>query len=257
MKKYRTRSGLAMSAGLAALTAAQIGGPAMETRYIVECHGADGKLKWVESFCNRVVNSGLDDLLDKYFKGSSYTASHFVGLVGANTGTVAITSGADAVTGTGTSFNAADNGSDILIVGAGAASADLFTTIDGFTSGTSISLAANAGSTVSGVNYAIEPRAADTMASKSFNESTAYSNATRPALTLGSVSGQSVNNSASRAQFDINANGTRLFGAFVTTNSTKGGTTGFLYGGGLFSASRLLNNGDSLFVTVTLTASAT
>lgn len=257
MKKFRTRSGLAMTAGLGALAAAHIGGPAMQTKYIVECRGPDGKLKWVESFCNRVVNSGLDDLLDKYFKGAAYTASHFVALIGAGTGTVAITSGADAVTGSGTAFTAADNGSDMLIVGAAAASADLFTTIDAFTSGTSISVANNAGSTVSGVAYAVEPRAADVMNSKSFNENTAYSNATRPALTLGSVSGQSVNNSASRAQFDINANGTRLFGAFVTTNSTKGGTTGTLYGGGLFSASRLLNNGDSLFVTVTLTTSAT
>lgn len=257
MKKYRTRSGLAMSAGLAALSAAQIGGPAMETRYIVECRGGDGKLKWVESFCNRVVNSGLDDLLDKYFKGSAYTASHFVGLIGAGTGTVAINSGTAGVTGTGTSFTAADATNDILIVGAGGAGVDLATTVLSQSSGTTITLSANASATVSGAAYALEPRAADVMNSKSFNESTAYSNATRPALTLGAVAGQSVNNSANRAQFDINANGTRIFGAFVATNNTKGGTSGVLYGGGLFSASRLLNNGDLLFVTVTLTASAT
>jgi hypothetical protein len=224
----------------------------IENIYLVEALDDQGNLKWVEEFHNVVVDEGCNDLLDKYFKGSTYTAAHYVGLIGANTGTVAITSGADAITGTSTDFQTTDIGSDILIVGAGAAGVDLSTTIDARSSTTSASTAANAGTTVSGAAYAVEPRAADTMASKSFNENTTYSNGTRPTFTPGTVAAKSVDNSASKAVFNINGS-TRIFGAFVGTNSTKGGTTGTLVGGGLFSASRQVENGDTLNVTVTST----
>src|SRR3989304_468897 len=86
-------------------------------------------------------------------------------------------------------------------------------------------------------------------------EVTDYSEATREVLTLGAVSGQSVNNSASKASFTINATVT-VGGAFITTVSTKGGTTGILYGGGAFSQDRNLILNDILNVTVTLTAAA-
>jgi hypothetical protein len=99
------------------------------------------------------------------------------------------------------------------------------------------------------------PVAADTMASHgSWTENATYSNATRPALTLGSVASQSVDNSASKAVFNINGS-TTIFGAFVTTNNTVSGTTGTLYGVADFGASRAVVNGDTLNVTVTLTAS--
>jgi hypothetical protein len=98
--------------------------------------------------------------------------------------------------------------------------------------------------------------AADTMASHGgWTEDTTYSNSVRPTLTLGSVASQSVDNSASKAVFNING-GTTIFGAFVTTNSTKGGTTGTLYGAADFGASRGVLSGDTLNVTITLTASA-
>lgn len=98
--------------------------------------------------------------------------------------------------------------------------------------------------------------AGDTMSSHSgWTESTAYSNATRPALTLGTVSAGSVDNSASKAVFNINATAT-IGGAFVCSNSTKSGTTGILYGGAAFTADRSVANGDTLNVTVTCTASA-
>lgn len=96
--------------------------------------------------------------------------------------------------------------------------------------------------------------AGDTAASHAgWNESTAYSNATRPALTLGTASGGSIDNSASRATFNINASAT-IKGAFTITNNTKGGTTGTLYSAGTFAADRVVINGDTLQVQVTWSA---
>lgn len=98
--------------------------------------------------------------------------------------------------------------------------------------------------------------AADTMASHAgWTEVQAYTEATREALVLGTVSGQSVDNSASKASFTINGT-TTVGGAFITDTSTKGGSTGILYGGGAFSQDRNLVLDDVLNVTVTLTAAA-
>lgn len=99
---------------------------------------------------------------------------------------------------------------------------------------------------------------ADTMASHaSWAEVAAYSNATRPALTLGAVTGTttaSVDNSASKAVFNINGTAT-VDGAFVATNSSVSGTTGTLFGAATFAGgSRSVLSGDTLSVTVTLTA---
>jgi len=47
----------------------------------ITCHGADGQLKWENEFHNLVVNEGLQDLNNKYFKGSAYTAAWYLGLV--------------------------------------------------------------------------------------------------------------------------------------------------------------------------------
>lgn len=102
------------------------------------------------------------------------------------------------------------------------------------------------------------PAAADAMDSHAgWTEVTAYDEANRQTLTLGSVSGQSVDNSASKAVFTISANGTTIGGAFVTTDNTKGGSTGTLYGVGAFTAGdKTLDDDDVLNVTVTCTASA-
>lgn len=184
-QKIRTK--VAFEAG--ALAQAQLGGKiAMSSHWEFECYDQDGNLKWRDEFDNLVVNAGLDDILDKYFKGSTYTAAFYVGLTD-GTPTVA---------------------------------------------------------------------AGDTMASHAgWAEVTAYDEANRQTLTLGSVSGQSVNNSASKAVFTIDTNGTTVGGAFLTTNNTKGGSTGTLYGGGAFTAGdKSLDDNDVLNVTVTLTASA-
>lgn len=49
--------------------------------YTVECIGADGKVKWTDTFHNLVMNVGIQDMNTQYFKGSAYTASPFLGLV--------------------------------------------------------------------------------------------------------------------------------------------------------------------------------
>ena len=95
--------------------------------------------------------------------------------------------------------------------------------------------------------------AADTMASHSgWSELTPYSNANRPTYTPGTIASGAVDNSASKAVFNINASST-IYGAFLADNNTKAGTTGTLYGGGDFGASRSVVNGDTLNLTVTLT----
>jgi hypothetical protein len=60
----------------------------------VQCLDKDGNLKWETSEHNLVVNEGLQDMNTEYFKGSTYSASFFLGLI---TGP-----------GSGTTFAAAD-----------------------------------------------------------------------------------------------------------------------------------------------------
>jgi len=101
------------------------------------------------------------------------------------------------------------------------------------------------------------PAAADTMASHAgWAEVTDYDEGTRPALVLGSVVAGSVDNSASKASFSINATVT-IGGALLASVATKGGSTGVLYGIGPFAAGdREAQDGDTLNVTVTATATA-
>jgi len=47
----------------------------------VQCFDKDGKLKWEDQMHNLVVNVGLQDMNTQYFKGSSYTAAFYLGLV--------------------------------------------------------------------------------------------------------------------------------------------------------------------------------
>lgn len=105
------------------------------------------------------------------------------------------------------------------------------------------------------------PNSTDYMASttRDWSESTAYSDGARRGLTLPSVSTASVDNSASKASFTINQT-TEIFGAFVTNSSQiSTGSTYVLYGAAAFdtpsSSGRSVVSGDTLNVTVTLTAS--
>lgn len=52
-----------------------------KTHWEVECHDAEGNLKWTEEYDNLVTDQGINDLLTQYFKGGGYTAAWYVGLV--------------------------------------------------------------------------------------------------------------------------------------------------------------------------------
>jgi hypothetical protein len=49
-------------------------------RYEVQCVAPDGSVRWSEDMTNLVTIPGKTDILDKYFKGSAYTAAWFLGL---------------------------------------------------------------------------------------------------------------------------------------------------------------------------------
>ncbi len=106
------------------------------------------------------------------------------------------------------------------------------------------------------------PAAGDTMSSHAgWTEVTAYSQSTRPACTFGTptTANPSVaTNSASAATFSINGT-TTVGGAFLTTNNTKGGTTGTLFSAADFQSpgDRSVVNGDTLTVTYTFSLTAT
>lgn len=153
----------------------------------------DGSLARQGTFCaslhkdgNGYVTTGLNEVLDKFWKGSSYTAAHYLGLV--------------------------DD--------------------DGFS-------AFSAG---------------DTMGSHAgWAEASDYGEANRVAPTWGSVSGGSV----ASGNIDFSINGTvTIHGIFVTTNSTKGGTTGTLIGTVAFDSPQDLVSGQTLRVILTATAAA-
>jgi hypothetical protein len=99
-----------------------------------------------------------------------------------------------------------------------------------------------------------DPAAGDTMSSHAgWTEVTAYSESTRPQCTFGTSTTADpsvISNSASVAVFSINGTAT-VGGAFLTTSSTKGGTTGTLFSAGDFQSpgDRSVVSGDTLNVT--------
>lgn len=100
----------------------------------------------------------------------------------------------------------------------------------------------------------------DTSASHAgWTENTGYSNATRVTCTFGTATTASpsvITNSASPAAFNMNATST-IAGAFLISNSTKGGSTGTLFSEANFSSpgNRSVVSGDTLNVTYTFSLS--
>lgn len=80
MFNEKANSADSMAAGLVAKTGfgemAKGGGV-----FRVQCFDKDGNLKWEDQMHNLVVNQGLQDMNTQYFKGSTYTAAFFLGLV--------------------------------------------------------------------------------------------------------------------------------------------------------------------------------
>lgn len=105
------------------------------------------------------------------------------------------------------------------------------------------------------------PAAGDTMSSHAgWTEVTAYSNSTRVAATFvtATTANPSVaTNAASPAVFNINGT-TTVGGAFLTSGSAKGGTTGTLFSAADFGSpgDRSVVNGDTLSVTYTFSLAA-
>ena len=161
--------------------------------YQIECRDEAGNLKWTAQSHNLVVNVGVQDMNNKYFLGSTYTATWYIGIYGA----------------------AASN----------------------------------------------NPAASDTASSHAgWTEVTPYSNATRPAATFSSptlADPSVITNSASPAQFNINATAT-VGGAFLISNNVKGGTLGILFSASDFQSpgDRSVSSGDTLNVTYTFSLDA-
>jgi hypothetical protein len=105
------------------------------------------------------------------------------------------------------------------------------------------------------------PAAGDTMTSHAgWTEVVAYSQATRPQAVFAAATTADpsvITTSASPAVFTINAT-TTVGGAFLTSNSTKSGTTGTLFSASDFAApgDRNVVSGDTLNVTYTFSLDA-
>jgi hypothetical protein len=98
------------------------------------------------------------------------------------------------------------------------------------------------------------PAAGDTMASHAgWTEVTDYSEATRPAATFAAATTADpsvITNVAAPSTFSINGT-TVVGGAFLTSDDTKGGTTGTLFSAADFQApgDRSVVSGDSILLT--------
>jgi hypothetical protein len=105
------------------------------------------------------------------------------------------------------------------------------------------------------------PNASDTMSSHAgWTEVTAYSQSTRPAATFAAATTADpsvITNTASPATFSINGT-TTVGGAFLTSDNTKGGSTGILFSASDFQSpgDRSVVNGDTLTVTYTFSLDA-
>jgi hypothetical protein len=105
------------------------------------------------------------------------------------------------------------------------------------------------------------PAATDTAAlHPGWTEITGYSSATRPVVTFGTATTADpsvITNSAVPTSFSINATNV-IGGAFVISNSTKGGTAGVLFSAAdfAFPGDRNVVSGDTLTVTYTFSLDA-
>ena len=81
-------------------------------------------------------------------------------------------------------------------------------------------------------------------------ECQAYAEASRPEWTEGSASGRAITNAVT-VDFSINDTKT-LKGIFITSDNTKGGTSGILWSTAAFTSTVSVENGDTFKVTYTI-----
>jgi hypothetical protein len=106
-------------------------------------------------------------------------------------------------------------------------------------------------------NYTV--LATDTAASIATNstEVSGYTAGARQVWTpnSSSPSGESTSNSSAQASFTFNASAT-VFGGFLVSSATISGTSGTLFSGAQFGASKAVVSGDILLLTYTFTAAS-
>lgn len=97
--------------------------------------------------------------------------------------------------------------------------------------------------------------AADTMASHAgWTEFTGYSEANRVAWNPAAASSKSISNSTSR-DFTMSSAGT-IYGAFLASDNTKGGTTGILWATAAFASPIPVSISDLIKLTYTVSGAA-
>lgn len=105
-----------------------------------------------------------------------------------------------------------------------------------------------------GIKGSGTPAAGDTAASHAtWSEVTAYDESTRPEFEYAAASSAVVTNSANKATFTISTDGTAVYGVFLITDSTKGGTTGTLVSAKDFSSVKNADDNDVIEVTYEFT----
>ena len=140
---------------------------------------------WRETIHNLVVDEGLTDVLDVYFKSGTQSATWYIAIFGSDS----------------------------------------------------------------------TPAAAWTYAVPVCTEFTNYDETTREEWVEGAISSQSLDNSASPAEFTCTSGTNTIFGAMMNNINTKGDTgsgSGVLYSGARFSASRPFNTAEVLKIVVTI-----
>lgn len=87
-----------------------------------------------------------------------------------------------------------------------------------------------------------------------WTEVTAYSEGSRQEFVDGIISGQSCDNSASKAEFSINSSSTIVGGAFLAGNSTTGANGKLLCIAAFDGGDKTIDSGDTLAVQYTFSA---
>lgn len=216
-------------------------------RHTVKVKDSFGSIIRDDKIDNLVVTAGLNYLLEVGLtNGTAQITTWYIGMIieQSHQNTASMTSGSPTLT-VGTSVTVS-TGQYVTVYGAGASGANLNTTVATGTTGTSITLSANAGTSVTNAIVTFGPTfaAADTMSSHTgWTEvpSADITQSTRPAWTPGTVSGGAI--AAGTATTFNMASGLAgivyLHGFFVASNNTLGGTAGTLFSEGEFTQGAL------------------